>query len=150
MNEQLDKYFLGELSDTEKKDLFDQIESSPEKKAEFIRMQNTVTISKLGEQNGDDKWASLKIEELGSRINRKQARRLYLNLAKYAAVVAILLINIWLLTDKFIPEEKAPLYTKIEVPKGQRIFMTLQDGTEAWLSPRSVIKIPNEFSNDER
>ena len=42
MNEQLDKYFLGELSDTEKKDLFDQIESSPEKKAEFIRMQNTV------------------------------------------------------------------------------------------------------------
>lgn len=44
MNEQLDKYFLGELSDTEKKDLFDQIESSPEKKAEFIRMQNTVTI----------------------------------------------------------------------------------------------------------
>ncbi len=74
----------------------------------------------------------------------------YLNLAKYAAVVAILLINIWLLTDKFIPEEKAPLYTKIEVPKGQRIFMTLQDGTEAWLSPRSVIKIPNEFSKDER
>ena len=63
---------------------------------------------------------------------------------------AILLINIWLLTDKFIPEEKAPLYTKIEVPKGQRIFMTLQDGTEAWLSPRSVIKIPNEFSKDER
>lgn len=28
--------------------------------------------------------------------------------------------------------------------------MTLQDGTEAWLSPRSVIKIPNEFSKDER
>ena len=90
------------------------------------------------------------MEELGSRINRKQIRRLYLNLAKYAAVVAILLVNIWLLTDKFIPEEKAPLYTKIEVPKGQRIFMTLQDGTEAWLSPRSVIKIPNEFSKDER
>ena len=43
MNEQLDKYFLGELSDTEKKDLFDQIESSPEKKAEFIRMQNRRT-----------------------------------------------------------------------------------------------------------
>ena len=28
--------------------------------------------------------------------------------------------------------------------------MTLQDGTKAWLSPRSVIKIPNEFSNKER
>ena len=43
MNEQLDKYFLGELSDTEKKELLDQIESDSGHKAEFIRMQNTVT-----------------------------------------------------------------------------------------------------------
>lgn len=150
MNEQLDKYFLGALSDTEKKELFDRIESNPEDKAEFIRMQNTITISKLGEQNGDNEWASKKMEELGKRINHRKAQNLYINLAKYAAVIAILLVNIWLLTDKFIPKEKAPLYTKIEVPKGQRIFMTLQDGTEAWLSPRSVIRIPNEFSQTER
>lgn len=150
MNEQLDKYFLGELSETEKKALFDQIESTSENKAEFIRMQNTVTISQLAKQNGDNEWAGKKMKELENRINRKQARKLYLNLAKYAAVVAILLANIWLFTDKFITEDKAPLYTKIEVPKGQRIYMTFQDGTEAWLSPRSVIKIPNEFSKNER
>lgn len=150
MNEQLDKYFLGALSDTEKKELFDRIESNPDDKAEFVRMQNTITISKLGKQNGDTEWASRKMEELGNRINHKKARELYINLTKYAAVIAILLVNIWLLTDKFIPKEKALLYTKIEVPKGQRIFMTLQDGTEAWLSPRSVIRIPNEFSQTER
>ena len=150
MNEQLDKYFLGELSDTEKKELLNRLESNPEDKAEFIRIQNTITISRLGEQDGDSKWASRKKEELETRINRKQIRKLYINLAKYAAVAAILLVNIWLLTDKFIPQEKPPLYTKIEVPKGQRIYMTLQDGTEAWLSPRSVIRIPNEFSYKER
>lgn len=150
MNEQLYKYFLGELSDTDKKELLNRIESNPEDKAEFIRIQNTITISNLGEQNGDNEWASRKMKELETRINRKQVRKLYINLAKYAAVVAILLVNIWLLADKFIPQEKVPLYTKIEVPKGQRIYMTLQDGTEAWLSPRSVIKIPNEFSDKER
>lgn len=150
MNEQLDKYFLGELSDTEKAILFDQIESSPKNKTEFIRMQNTVTISKLAEQSKDNEWAAQKIKELETSINRKQIRRFYLNAAKYAAVIAILLANIWLLTDKFIPEEKLPLYTQIEVPKGQRIYMTFQDGTEAWLSPRSVIRIPSEFSKDER
>lgn len=150
MNEQLDKYFLGELSDTEKAILFDQIESSPENKTEFIRMQNTVTISKLAEQSKDNEWAAQKMKELETSINRKQIRRFYLNAAKYAAVIAILLANIWLLTDKFIPEEKLPLYTQIEVPKGQRIYMTFQDGTEAWLSPRSVIRIPSEFSKDER
>lgn len=150
MKEQLDKYFLGELSDTEKATLFDQIESSPENKTEFIRMQNTVTVSKLAEQTKDNEWAGQKMKELETSIHRKQIRRFYLNAAKYAAVIAILLANIWLLTDKFIPEEKLPLYTQIEVPKGQRIYMTLQDGTEAWLSPRSVIKIPSEFSKDER
>lgn len=150
MNEQLDKYFLGELSTIEKEALFDQIESDPDNKAEFIRMQNTVTVSKLAEQSKDNEWAGKKMKELKSRINRKQARRLSLNLAKYAAVVAVLLVNIWLLTDKFMPEEKAPLYTQIKVPTGQRIYMTLQDGTEAWLSPRSVIRIPSEFSKDER
>lgn len=150
MNEQLDKYFLGELSDTEKAILFDQIESSPENKTEFIRMQNTVTVSKLAEQSKDNEWAAQKIKELETSINRKQIRRFYLNAAKYAAVIAILLANIWLLTDKFIPEDKLPLYTQIEVPKGQRIYMTFQDGTEAWLSPRSVIRIPSEFSKDER
>lgn len=150
MNEQLDKYFLGELSDTEKKELLDQIESDSDSKAEFIRMQNTVTISKLVEQSNDNEWASRKMKELGNRINRKQNHRLYLNLAKYAAVTAILLVNAWLLTDKFTPKEKAALYTQIKVPTGQRIYMTLQDGTEAWLSPRSIIRIPSEFSKDER
>lgn len=150
MNEQLDKYFLGELSDAEKALLFDRIESDPDSKAEFIRMQNTVTVSKLAGQSKDDEWSGKMMKELEARINRKQARRLYLNLAKYAAVIAILLVNAWLFTDKFIPKEKAPLYTQIKVPTGQRIYMTLQDGTEAWLSPRSIIRIPSEFSKNER
>lgn len=150
MKAQLDRYFLGELSDTEKESLFDQIESSPDNKAEFIRMQNTVTVSQLGKHKGDDEWAGRKLAELNTQIDRKQARRFFLGFVKYAAVIAILLVNIWLLADKFLPEEKAPLYTQIKVPTGQRIYMTLQDGTEAWLSPRSIIRIPSEFSKNER
>lgn len=150
MKEQLDKYFLGELSDAEKKELFDQIDSSSEYKAEFIRMQNTVTLSKLFPNKNDKEWSGRMLDKLTAKIERKRSWHLIWNAAKYAAVVAILIINIWLLSDKFISKESIPLFTRIEVPKGQRIFMTLADGTEAWLSPRSVIKIPNEFSKDER
>lgn len=150
MNTQLYKYFFGELSDTEKQELLNRIESSPEDKAEFIRIQNTIAISKLGKQDGDSEWASRKMEELKIWIDRKQIRKFYISLAKYVAVAAILLVNVWLLTNRFIPQEKVPLYTKIEVPKGQRVYMTLQDGTEVWLSPRSIVKIPNEFSSKER
>lgn len=150
MKEQLDKYFLGELSDVEKKELFDRIDSSSEDKKEFIRMQNTVTLSKLFSDRHDKDWSARMLNQLEAKIERKRIRYLFLNVAKYAAVAAILIVNCWLLADKFISKEKVPLFTRIEVPKGQRIFMTLPDGTDAWLSPRSVIRIPNEFNADER
>lgn len=150
MDEQLNKYFLGELSDAEKEALFQRIVANEAAKAEFIQMQNTVTLSRLVPQKGDEAWSARKMNELGMKINRKYTRTIFLKTVKYAAVVIILLVNAWLLSDKFSPKEKTPLFTKIEVPKGQRIYMTLPDGTEAWLSPRSVIKIPNEFRADKR
>lgn len=150
MDELLSKYFLGELSNAEKETLFQHIASNEADKAEFIRMQNTVTLSSLVPQKGDEAWSARKMNELGMKINRKYTRTIFLKTVKYAAVAIILLVNAWLLSDKFFPKEKTSLFTKIEVPKGQRIYMTLPDGTEAWLSPRSVIKIPNEFRAGER
>lgn len=150
MDELLNKYFLGKLSNAEKEVLFQRIATNEADKTEFIRMQNTVTLSRLVPQKTDQAWSDRKMNELGMKINRKYTHTIFLKTVKYAAVILIFLVNAWLLSDKFFPKEKTPLFTKIEVPKGQRIYMTLSDGTEAWLSPRSVIRIPNEFSIGER
>lgn len=150
MDKQIDKYFAGELSDIEKKELFDLIESDEANKKEFIRMQNIVVLSKLFRKKGDKELADDMFAQLDASISRKRVQHLLLNTLKYAAVAIIILLNGWLISGKFFPEEKEILYTKIEVPKGQRVFMTFADGTEAWLSPRSIIRIPNEFKDNER
>ena len=151
MKEELDNYFLGNLSDEEKATLLDKIESDENQKSEFIRMQNTVALSKLYDQKGDREWAGRMIKELDRKAKQKQTRRIYLNMARYAAVIALVVINGWLFTDKIsLLEEEETAYTVVEVPKGQRICMTLTDGTEIWLSPRSVLHIPEKFRKDER
>jgi ferric-dicitrate binding protein FerR (iron transport regulator) len=150
MKEELDNYFLGALSDKKKTVFLDKIESNADCKSEFIRMQNTVALSRLHEQKGDKQWAGQMINELDRRARRKQNRRLFLSIAKYAAVIALLLLNGWLFKDRTSLAEKETAYTVVEVPKGQRICMTLTDGTEVWLSPRSVLHIPERFRKDER
>lgn len=150
MKEELDNYFLGNLSDGEKAALLDKIESDEACKSEFIRLQNTVTVSNLHTRKGDREWAGQMIGELDRNIKQRHTRRLYLRIAKYAAAIALLVINGWLLADKVNPPQEETAYTVIEVPKGQRISMTLTDGTEVWLSPRSVLHIPDRFSGRQR
>lgn len=151
MNEQLDKYFLGVLSSAEKRELFNHLETHPDEKEEYIRLQNTIAISSLQRQEGDDKWALLKMNELQKRIHRAKKRKIYIHITKYAAIFAVILANIWFIADKIIPmHQGSSLYTQVEVPKGQRVHLTLQDGTKVWLNSRSVMRIPNDLSKKER
>lgn len=150
MNEDFDNYFSGALSDKEKRDFIERVASDETAKAEFIRMQQTVALSQLHTQKGDAAFASEMLYELDKTVRFKARRRIWWNMTKYAAVIAVLVINSWLLWDKFNPSEEELAYTVIEVPKGQRISMTLTDGTVAWLSPRSTLRIPNQFNKKER
>lgn len=150
MKEELDNYFLGILNHDEKKALFDKIESNENYKSEFIRTQNTVTLTNLYPQKKDNEYANRMFGELYQAIRRKQLRRSLWNITKYAAVIVIVIVNGWLITDRITVPAEEITYTTIEVPKGQRICMTLEDGTEAWLSPRSVLRIPNNFNEKNR
>lgn len=149
--EELENYFLGELSEQEKILLFDKIQSDRAYEAEFIRLQNTIALTRLLSQNDDRHQANLMLKELNGKIKKKTTRRKLWKAIPYAAAFALLIVNGWLLNNLATPPLEEPvLYTTIEVPKGQRVCMTLLDGTEAWFSPRSVIKIPNDFNKERR
>ena len=68
-----------------------------------------------------------------------------------AAVVALLLVvgNGWFQARKVRTELEAHT-TTINVPIGQRIDVTLQDGTRVCLNAGSTLEFPNVFSNDSR
>ena len=68
---------------------------------------------------------------------------------RYAAVAAIAIIGTWFAFTQYSGLEDTT-GTLIDVPKGQRVYITLADGTEAWLSPRTKVRVPNQFNKKNR
>lgn len=138
------------MSASEKAEFFAWLQTEPDEKKEFARIKNTFAITGLTEREGDEERTSKGMEELEKRIRNRSIRRYRLNLLKYAAVALVLVVASWYLSSEYTLRHQAPLYTEINVPKGQRVNMTLPDGSTVWLSPRTKIRIPNEFSRNNR
>ena len=149
MDEQINKYFTAELSLKEKDQLLDQINAGEEEKKEYARMQISVALSSMARQKGDEVWSSRKMEELQTRIRRKRFRSFSIYALRYAAVAAIAIIGTWFAFMQYSGLEDTAS-TLIDVPKGQRVYITLADGTEAWLSPRTKVRVPNQFNKKNR
>ncbi len=150
MNDRLDKYFSGEMSTVEKTAFFQSLETDPEAKKEFARTKNALAISELVDRKEDEEKTIRGIREFDRRLGKRSARQFRINLLKYAAIALILIAGSWFASQQYTRHQQKILFTEINVPKGQRVNMTLADGTSVWLSPRSRIRIPNEFQGDNR
>lgn len=148
MDEQLNKYFTDDLSVEEKNRLFDQINDSEEAKKEYARMQISVALSSMLRQEGDEAWSADKMKQLKAQVRMKKIRILSMHALKYAAVIIVAILGTWFFTSEHTGNDAD--FTQIEVPAGQRVYVTLADGTEAWLSPRTKVKVPNRFNKDNR
>lgn len=148
MDEQLNKYFTDDLSVEEKNRLFDQINDSEEAKQEYARMQISVALSSMLRQEGDEAWSAGKMKQLKAQVRMKRIRILSMHALKYAAVIIVAILGTWFFTSEHTGNNAD--FTQIEVPAGQRVYVTLADGTEAWLSPRTKVKVPNRFNKDNR
>lgn len=86
-----------------------------------------------------------KKEEVISVIPKRPA---YLSWIKYAAAVVLiglLSINLYLLS-----REEPSSMNIVEVPNGQRVSLTLSDGTKVWLNSLSKFTYPAHFSSKNR
>jgi ferric-dicitrate binding protein FerR (iron transport regulator) len=80
----------------------------------------------------------------------KSTKRIILSWAKYAAAVIIavlLVINIFKLQEAQVASEQLNV---IEVGKGQRMSITLSDGSKVWLNAESKLTYPSNFSSRNR
>lgn len=150
MNDKLNKYFSGNMSASEKGELFQLMEIDPGIKKEFARTKNALAISELMDRKGDEQKTIKGMREFDKRLGKRSVRQFRINLLKYAAIALILISCSWFASREYTGYQQKDLYTEINVPKGQRVNMTLADGTSVWLSPRSKIKIPNEFRGNTR
>lgn len=149
MKAHLYNYFSGAMTEGEKEDLFRRMESDAAMKDEFAALQNAMALSGLTEKEGDEQLAAARLRQLKQTALRRRNLRLSWVVMKYAAAV-FLLLGTWFLSQKHTLDTYRDEYTWVEAPKGQRVYVTLADGTAVWLNPCTRLKVPNIFDGKQR
>lgn len=150
MNENWNKYFFGEPTGEEKQKLFHELENDEDRKREFAEMQNIVGLSGLLAREGDSLIGEKSLEMLMNRQGKQEKRKRIKQFVWYGSSAAAMIALTWMLAWYTLLGSETPSYTEITVPKGQRVHLTLPDGSEAWLSSLSTLKWPSVFSSDAR
>ena len=151
MNEQIEKYFLGELAPAQKDDLFKQIAGHPDLRDEFVRVQNSWALAVSSAFADDRLQARRYLREFKKWQNRRKAMTIFYGLSKYAAILVIgMLIAKMMWRQPQVVEAPAVAYQTLTVTAGQRAHITLPDGSAVWVNPGSTLEYPGIFMEDTR
>ncbi len=151
MDEQIRKYFQGELDTAERLELLKRMESDDLLKKEFIVCKNTAALLALSDLPNDSEATRKGYERFLKRIKAKRFRQQLFRIAEYAAVACLLIASTFWATVTFHePAFPAATANKLYVPAGQRAKLTLPDGTDVWLNAQTTLTYPTFFSGKER
>lgn len=139
--EQLYKFFEGTTTYEEETAIRQWMEQSEENRQTFLRERKLFdALLLLGEA------ATCQKEEKKPAESKRSLRILLLKIATAAAFLAGILF-----TYESIRQANEPLAMQtLTVPAGQRIHLTLPDGTGVWLNARTTLSYPALFSKTRR
>ena len=151
MIEQIEKYFLNELTSAQKDNLFKQMANNLNVRDEFARVQNSWALAALSGDKNDMEKAGLYMRTFKKRLNRKKTITLFNKLSKYAAILVLgLLVAKGIYQKPQLVEKPAVTWQTLTVPVGNRAHLTLSDGTTVWLNAKSSLEYPSVFTGDTR
>lgn len=152
MHDFISKYFAGELTASQKRQLFTAMEHDSGLRQEFIAMQNCCALTSWIPTEEDTPLAIGKLLEFKQKQRRKSFSLPYFHIWGYMAAVCITVFLTWvaLVYLGFSNEQDVVAYEKFVTPSGQRAQLTLHDGTVVWLNARSTLYYPNRFEKDSR
>lgn len=138
------RFLKCETSAEEENAVLEWLEASPEHRDELNRLDAAFNAVVLHAPNG----AALRRQRLFGGLRLRPRR-----LLRYAGAVAAALILMvgggWLFASRQVRTFSERM-NSIEVPAGQRISMTLQDGTKVWLNSGTTLTYPAVFSHRDR
>jgi len=136
-------YFKGELPEKQEKDLLDWVEQSEDNYQELLRERRLWDMLILSDASKNTE------KEIDFQQTNRFWRALY-NAGKVAAIFIVAFgLGILFKTNSGlqIPTTK---FNKIEVPRGQRVLITLVDGTKVWVNAKSKFTFPDHFEKNNR
>ena len=153
MNVEIEKYLLGQMSKEERIDFLRKLAFDKELMAEFGRHQNIEALLALSgsADNSSDDDVKRSYHHFMHRVRRRTLYKYTLRISGYAAAVALLILSVYFYHHSYLRNQ--PLLvseTSLFVPAGQRISLTLSDGTTVWLNACSRLTYPTAFIGDQR
>lgn len=137
--EKLHRFFAGTASFEEEAVVCNWAEASEANRQELIKERKYFDVLLLHDTTGKKK----------ERIPAYRLSPAIQGYLKVAAAVAILVVSSLHIYDWIKPEEVIA-FNKIVVPPGQRVNITLSDGTTVWLNARTELVYPAAFTDDSR
>jgi ferric-dicitrate binding protein FerR (iron transport regulator) len=151
MEEILQKYFLGELSPSEERELFRQMKSDESLHAEYISLQNIYALTLLASHPSQKAEGEKGFIAFNRRLQAMKQQKRMRFILQYAAVSILLIASTFFLTRVVILQSTgATEMNTLYVPAGQRAQLTLQDGTQVWLNAQSTLTYPARFTSKRR
>ena len=151
MIEQIEKYFLNELTPIQKDALFKQMANNPDLRDEFVQMQNSWALATSSGDKNDKENASQYLRKFKKRLRREKSAHIFISITKYAAILVIGILIAKRIYQKPQPAE-TPIVARqtLTVPAGNRAHLILPDGTTVWLNAKSTLEYPSVFTGNTR
>jgi len=147
MDERITRYFLGQLSQSERLRLLRDRKNNPKIKEDFATVQNLQAITRLSPTFTNMKKGEDGFGRIEKQIQRKKFRLVARRVTGYAAAIVITFIATRVITTipQESPDESTITRQELFVPAGQRARLTLPDGSVAWLNAGSTLHYPSRF-----
>jgi transmembrane sensor len=150
-------YFQKRCTDEEKKALFNWIDTDPVNKNYFLQMRrlwdvNLVSFSSVSDLKDTKKAYQIvkqKLRESQGHHSQNKIRRIIFLTLRIAAVVLISFSLAWWFFA-YREQRREIAWQTIEVPVGQRVFISMADGSKVWLNSKSHFSYPENFSHNKR
>ncbi len=149
MEHKIHKYFQNALEEDERIRLLQEVEADEDLTRQFREIKNLYAISVVSSLPTDAAEGKRSYEQFNRKHKRTATIRVVRRVALYAASIALLVgLTHWVTLLQVEKQETEML--SLHVPAGQRLQLTLQDGTDVWLNARTTITYPVRFTPEER
>lgn len=142
--ELLYKYINGQTSEQEEKTIVDWLDADPNNQKELNTlwlMQDTI-IENASYQHHNRLHLPIR--------HPKWYQQRFIRFCSQAAAVLLLVAGSWYVSRTVIIEDTAKQYLSVAAPAGQRIDITLQDGTTVYLNSGAKLEYPIRFNRNRR